>query len=165
MSYNKVARQFHWHEIRRRRKNRNRKARAGKNSWWTSTLQPPSFLPARAFSFCRPANGGSNHSVFCSKRVRASFSNCDQSRHFKFSEERVCSLAPPSAGLRSHFSVYFGIKSKGRTNSNSVFRESKRRFGIAKQFTNEICIQFFPILALARIQSKFFNPALLAKGD
>jgi len=23
-------------------------ARAGKNSWWTSTLQPPSFLPARA---------------------------------------------------------------------------------------------------------------------
>jgi len=24
------------------------KARAGKNSWWTSTLQPPSFLPARA---------------------------------------------------------------------------------------------------------------------
>ena len=24
------------------------KARAGKNSWWTLTLQPPSFLPARA---------------------------------------------------------------------------------------------------------------------
>jgi len=40
-----ATRQFHWHEIRRR-KNRNRKARAGKNSWWTSTLQPPSFLPA-----------------------------------------------------------------------------------------------------------------------
>ena len=24
------------------------KTRAGKNSWWTLTLQPPSFLPARA---------------------------------------------------------------------------------------------------------------------
>jgi len=27
------------------------KARAGKNSWWTSTLQPPFFLPARAEKF------------------------------------------------------------------------------------------------------------------
>ena len=72
-------------------------------------LQPPSFLPARAFSFCRTECG--NQSGFRSKKVRASFSNCDQSRHFKFSGERVCSLAPPSAGLRSHFSVYFGIKS------------------------------------------------------
>ena len=133
------------YEIRRRRKNRNRKARAGKNSWWTSTLQPPSFLPARAFSFCRPANGGSNHSVFCSKRVRASFSNCDQVRHFKNSNKFDCSLAPPAEGLRSHFSAYFGIKSNGRTKSKISFLSSRRRFGIAKQFTNEICIQFFPV--------------------
>ena len=28
------------------------------------------FLPARAFSFCRPANGGSNQSEFCSKKVQ-----------------------------------------------------------------------------------------------
>ena len=53
MSYNKVARQFHWHEIRRRRKNRNRKARAGKNSF----SQTP-FLPVRSFNeggpFCPP---------------------------------------------------------------------------------------------------------------
>ena len=34
------------YEIRRRRE-----ARAGKNSWWTLTLQPPSFLPARAEKF------------------------------------------------------------------------------------------------------------------
>jgi len=37
--------------------------------------QPPSFLPARAFSFCRAKRG--NQSGFCSKKVRASFSNCD----------------------------------------------------------------------------------------
>jgi hypothetical protein len=39
-----VARQFHWHEIRRRRKNRNRKARAGKNSF-----------PRTPFLFARPS--------------------------------------------------------------------------------------------------------------
>ena len=71
--------------------------------------QPPSFLPARAFGFCRAKRG--NQSEFRSKKVRASFSNCDQSRHFKFSGERACLLAPPSAGLRSHFSAYFRIKS------------------------------------------------------
>ena len=83
------------------------------------TLQPPSFLPARAFNFYRPANGGSNQSKFRSKKVRASFSNCDQSRHFKFSGERACSLAPPEfiphgdagAGLASQKALYFGIKS------------------------------------------------------
>jgi len=37
--------------------------------------QPPSFLPARAFSFCRAKRG--NQSGFRSKKVRASFSNCD----------------------------------------------------------------------------------------
>jgi len=30
---------------------RGQEARAGKNSWWTLTLQPPSFLPARAKVF------------------------------------------------------------------------------------------------------------------
>jgi len=109
--------------------------------------QPPSFLSARAFGFSRAKRG--NQSEFRSKKVRASFSNCDQSKHFKFSGERVCSLAPPEfiphgdagAGLASQkalpscaFSAtagkYFEIKSKGRTNSNSVFRESKRRFGV-----------------------------------
>ncbi|MBU1783506.1 hypothetical protein KKA77_02905, partial [Patescibacteria group bacterium] len=39
-----AARQFHWHEIRRRRKNRNRKARAGKNSF-----------PPTQFLFARPS--------------------------------------------------------------------------------------------------------------
>ena len=133
--------------------------------------------PARAFNFCRAKRG--NQSEFRSKKVRTSFSNCDQSRHFKFSGERACSLAPPEfiphsdagAGLASQkalpscaFSAtagkYFGIKSKGRTNSNSAFRESKRRFGIAKQFTNEICIQFFPFLAKGKNTKQVFNPAL-----
>ena len=39
------------------------------------------------------------------------FVNLDQSRHFKFSGERACSLAPPSAGLASQKALYFGIKS------------------------------------------------------
>jgi len=71
--------------------------------------QPPSFLPARAFSFCRAKRG--NQSGFCSKKVRASFSNCDQFRHFENSEAFGCSLAPPSAGLASQKALYFEIKS------------------------------------------------------
>ena len=118
--------------------------------------QPPSFLPARAFSFCRAKRG--NQSGFCSKKVRASFSNCDQSRHFKFSGEKVCSLAPPSAGLRSLFSLYFGIKSKGRTNSNSVFRESKRRFGARSTQQNKCFVSNFFHSARGGTQSKFFLP-------
>ena len=50
---------------------------------------------------------------FCSKKVRTSFSNCDQSKHCEFCGQFVGSLAPPAAGLRSHFSVYFGTKAKG----------------------------------------------------
>jgi len=50
---------------------------------------------------------------FCSKKVRTSFSNCDQSKHCEFCGQFVGSLAPPSAGLRLHFSVYFGTKSNG----------------------------------------------------
>src|SRR3989344_6028704 len=44
--------------------------------------QPPSFLPARAFSFCRAKRG--NQSEFRSKKVRVLFSNCDQFRQVKF---------------------------------------------------------------------------------
>ena len=43
----------------------------------------------------------------------------DQSILVKFSGERVCSLAPPSAGLRSHFFLYFGIKSNGWTKKSA----------------------------------------------
>ena len=45
-----VARQFHWHEIRRRRKNRNRKARAGKNSLPAGRQAPPQLLEPEDFS-------------------------------------------------------------------------------------------------------------------
>ena len=48
----------------RRRKNRNRKARVGKNSF---PPKPPSFLPARAFSLTREARR-----QFRSKKVRIS---------------------------------------------------------------------------------------------
>jgi len=55
----------------------------------------PSFLPARAFSFCRAKRG--NQSEFRSKKVRASFSNCDQKRR------RVCRVggAPCAFTLRN----------------------------------------------------------------
>jgi hypothetical protein len=93
---------------------------------------PFSARPARAFrfGFCRAKRG--NQSGFCSKWVRTSFSNCDQSKHCGFRGQFVCSLAPPAAGLRSHFSVYFGTKSNGRTKSKISFLSSRRRFGAAK---------------------------------
>ena len=77
-------------------------------------------LPARAFSLCRASRG--NQSEFRSKKVRASFSNCDQVRHFKFSGERVCSLAPPSAGLASPCGINSGGASE-QTNA-SEFEKS-----------------------------------------
>ena len=120
----------------------------------------PSFSPARAFSFCRAKRG--NQSGFCSKKVRAAFSNCDQFRHFENSEAFCCSQkALPSCAFSATAGKYFRIKSKGRTNSNSVFRESKRRFGIAKQFIPQMRdIQFFPF-RLRRNTKQVFNPALL----
>ena len=71
-------------------------------------------------------------SGFCSKKVRTSFSNCDQLKHCEFCGQFVCSLAPPAAGLRSHFSLYFGTKSNGRAKSKISFLSSRRRFGAAK---------------------------------
>src|SRR3990167_4339313 len=53
---------------------------------------PFSSRPARAFrfGFCRAKRG--NQSGFCSKKVRASFSNCDQTRFVKF-ERRDAAFA------------------------------------------------------------------------
>jgi hypothetical protein len=47
--------------------------------------------PARAFrfGFCRAKRG--NQSGFCSKKVRTLFSNCDQTKHCKFCEQRTLS--------------------------------------------------------------------------
>jgi hypothetical protein len=36
------------------------------------------------------------------------------------------------------------IKPNGGRSPTRTFLASRRRFGIAKHFTNEICIQFFP---------------------
>jgi hypothetical protein len=93
---------------------------------------PFSSRPARAFrfGFCRAKRG--NHSEFCSKKVRTSFSNCDQSKHCEFCGQFVCSLRPAGAGLRSHFSVYFGTKANGRTKSKISFLSRRRWFVVAK---------------------------------
>ena len=138
------------YEIRRRRK-----ARAGKNSF-----PPTPFLFARPsvrFRFCRAKRG--NQSGFRSKKVRAAFSNCDQSKLNDFSGRDDCSLAPPSAGLASQKPFCLAIKSNGGRSPTRTCFESRRRFGIAKQFTNEICIQFFPFRR-RRNTKPVFNPAL-----
>jgi len=143
------------YEIRRRRKNRNRKARAGKNSF-----PPTPFLFARpsvSFRFCRAKRGNQG---FCSKKVRAAFSNCDQQRHFENWEGLDCSLAPPSAGLASQKPFCLAIKSNGGRSPTRTFLSSRRRFGIAKQFIPHLRdIQFFPFRR-RRNTKPVFNSAL-----
>src|SRR3989344_1651001 len=56
-------RQFYWHEIRRRRKNRNRKARAGKNSF-----PPTPFLFARPSGLVSAAQSAAISRSFVQKR-------------------------------------------------------------------------------------------------
>jgi len=55
--------------------------------------------PSVRFRSCRAKRG--NQSGFCSKKVRTSFSNCDQPKHCEFCGQFVCSLAPPKAGRAS----------------------------------------------------------------
>ena len=61
--------------------------------------QPPSFLPARAFSFCRAKRG--NQSGFCSKKVRASFSNCDEKKRASV-REKVRKAGARLVFIRTH---------------------------------------------------------------
>jgi hypothetical protein len=115
---------------------------------------PFSSRPARAFrfGFCRAYRG--NQSGFCSKKVRTLFSNCDHTKLDGFCGQFVCSLAPPAAGLRSHFSAYLGIKSNGRTKSKISFLSSRRRFGAAKPPEQKHTIKKFIELFLL---SNFFR--------
>ncbi len=120
---------------------------------------PTPFLFARPsvrFRSCRASRGNQG---FCSKKVRAAFSNCDQSKLNDFSKEVDCSLAPPSAWLASQKPFCLAIKSNGGRSPTRTCLASRRRFGIAKQFTNEICIQFFPV-PLRGTTKPVFNPAL-----
>jgi len=77
-----------------------------------------SFSPHPFFFPPRP-----NGQEFRSKWVRAAFRICDQLQ-----------LGDFSARIFHEFSQ-----------SQPTFLASRRRFGIAKQFTNEVCIQFFPV--------------------
>ena len=47
-----AMRQFHWHEIRRRKSEGGQQLVLSEANGFLPP-QPPSFLPARAFSFCR----------------------------------------------------------------------------------------------------------------
>ena len=83
---------------------------------------------------------------------------------FSKSEAIGCLLAPPTAGLASHFSLYFGIKSKGRTKSKITALSSRRRFGIAKQFIRKCGISNFFLSAFGGIRSQFSFSALRPKA-
>ena len=116
------------------------------------------FLPARAFSFCRAKRD--NQSEFRSKKVRASSSNCDQTKLNGFCGQFVCSLAAPAARLRSHFSAYFGIKSNGRAKSKISFLSSRRRFGVRSTLSRICGISNFFLSAEGGIRSQFLFSAL-----
>jgi len=107
------------YEIRRRRK----RGRGG------NSFSPyPFFFPPRpSVRFCsRRAKRGNQG--FCSKKVRAAFSNCDQSKLNDFSGREDCSLAPPSAGLASQKPFCLAIKSNGGRSPTRTCLESRRRF-------------------------------------
>ena len=87
--------------------NRNRKARAGK------ILPTLSFArPSAVEVFCHAKR--SNQSEFCSKKVRALFSNCDQSRHFE-------NFGVAFGDLARKKSCISELNRKVGINSNSVF--------------------------------------------
>jgi len=67
-----------------------------------------------------------------SKKVRAAFNNCDHNWLSAFWNAKEGSLRAAGAALRSHFSLYFGIKSKGGRKSKRIFLSSIRRFVVAK---------------------------------
>jgi len=64
----------------------------------------PPFLGGGWVCGCRRRR--TSQSEFCSKKVRASFSNCDQMQLLSFLGEFVCSLASPSARLASQISLF-----------------------------------------------------------
>ena len=105
----------------------------------------PLFCLPRTSGLVLAAPAARHHSGFCSKKVRAEFSNCDQSKLNDFSGRENCSLAPPSAGLASQKPFCLAIKSNGGRSPTRTCLESRRRFGIAKQFIPHLRdIQFFP---------------------
>ena len=105
------------YEIRRRRKNRNRKARAGKNSF-----------PPTPFLFARPSANLFQNSAsgFSRKKVRISFREWSQIVCCEF----VASALRASAGRLYRICQDF-------LGSITTFCESKKRFTVAKQRANE----------------------------
>ena len=93
----------------------------------------------------------------------------DHSRLFENLEAIVCSLRPAGAGLRSHFSLYFGIKSKGGRKSKRIFLSSRRRFVGAKRpeqkppyrkIIERFCSPIFSASCRRQENKASFNPAL-----
>jgi len=77
---------------------------------------------------------------FRSKWVRAKFRIRDQLKQVKFSGEVASGLRPSAWPLCPRRKA---ANRHGSEKSIWTFRLRRRWFGIAKQFTNEICIQFF----------------------
>src|SRR3989344_940460 len=100
--------------------------------------------------FFSPESIGQNffQKFWPSKKVRAKFSIFDQ--------VKLCKFFDDAASERSSSAERFASKSKGFLKSQETVFSERRRFGIAKQFTNAICFQFFPF-RLWRDTSQFFE--------
>ena len=98
------------------------------------------FLPARAFGFCRAKRG--NHSGFRSKKVRAVFSNCDQTKN------------PPTAV--GGFLVWSGCRESnpGRAHPKGVYY----RYTTAREAREGRELYFFASVLMHLAQAKTRRP-------
>ena len=104
-------------------------ARAGKNSWWTSTLQPPSFLPARAKFFQKSASG------FSRKKVRILFRRHSQFVKLAFPASLGASPLASADKFSSNFqtSQSFFARLVRRSFSEGGRTKAKRQFSAQKR--------------------------------
>jgi len=148
------------YEIRRWRKNRIRKARAGKNSFPPNPLP---FCPPERSVFCS-AFGGTISRSFVQKRfeLRSVIATNQDISNFQ-GKELACSprLRRGYARIFPHISELnrkvgqIQIQFFGKANGGSELRSNSQMKFVSNFFHS----------ARGGIQSKFFNPALLAKGD
>ena len=115
------------------------KARAGKNSWWTSTLQPPSPAPEQVrygtSLFARPSeNYQKSASGFSRKKVRILFKTDSQFVKFRF---------PASLGASPLASANSAGRSANEFSSNFQTSQSffARRAKAKRQFSTQKRLQ------------------------
>ena len=145
-----MARQFHWHEIRRRRK-----ARAGKNSF----PQPPSFLPARAFSFDSAARSAAIRD-FVQKRFERRSVIATNKDILKIEKDWIArSPRLRRVSLRKKPVVSGLNQTAGKARRGLVWKAGGG--SELRSNSSRICgISNFFLSAFGGIRASFFNPAL-----